>query len=1443
MRKCLTGPFLMRLSITVMVVLMAVPMPVHGAVPVSAYTYVSMLPPDTDRDGLADEVETGGWVNERAGGVPYLTDPYDPDSDDDGLTDGEEMLFNTHPNDKRDPGLYTIYEDRFETGEYIFAWTPELRSGEFRPHGHKMIGTETIVIRRGTTFNVGGPGSVDGYPVTLAWGDAIGDPARPLTPLTISGRNNCGDACNTWTVTVPLNGTVGKYKLVASNGHGWTDTLKLDVIFEMPTGLTDAQVDAYLYDGDRNNDRDKTAIWFYGDREENEKIGFTASQYDLSQFSSYVFDGEEAVRYYGRSPEDYANAIQAIHGTDNTWDASENLAKRVDQVTCFAYPLMPRISSYSTLFPGGSNLNNQCSNIAGLVTAVHRAAGIPSRLMATDHRNGNFDTSSEVWTRQYASQSYTWYTTRGWASVEGDSDLGGLCATTHVAKGIRARIARSDYGRLYYRPWYMVWPTKGSASNGNEFMIFTTNENWDWEKTQGGSQDYYWVVWDKYNVSRYDWFETAIMPYWGQYYQVDREPDDVGDPPTRPPAWYDPTPPAWSPPGTPTLYSISNGDENGDYTVDWSSVAYATSYVLQEDDNSSFGSPSTAYQGGASEFVVTGQITGTWYYQVRGGNVFGDSDWSNIQSTTVISTAGSQSLPLFSTATATPDAGTEKVRLGEILGERTLDDDGDGQFDYLVLDAAVDVVQPGSYWILAQLGSDHPDVALTGGVMATDMFQIDLEEGEQVINLIFDAYSISRTRVDGPYTLMDFLITDMEEPDPSMFVNEALDYKNDSYVTAAYRFNDFDTLDAMFARQYTDRGIDNNHDGFLEALEIDVSLDIYRPGSYTVVGELYDSRNKLVGEATWTGADAQATLRFDDLARTSGPYELRNLRLTGADGKGLDEIERAYTTQQEYRGQPTTSFTATALDTGDLGALGIGITPTTYEDVGVDTGGDGKYDYLEIRVGVDVVAPDDYQLEGWLVDQEGNLVAWAHTGPVSLAAGLHELTLAYDGRTLSDYMKSHSQTTQKFTLVALKLYTGVLEWDGMNDEVDVAFTTRAYSLDQFEPAVKGTVAFEDYMENGDGQWVGGHAPWTIVQDEAYFSPSHAWYAANAHGSLDAVVDLSQVPNSTSLELKFRTYHRLGASGDTGYVKVSSDGSNWTTVTTLSDNIESWETRVLDLSDFGNKASIYLRFELDSAGGAPDDGWYLDDVLVVGMTDSDGDGISDEDEAIYGTNPNNPDSDGDGLSDGEEVYVHGTDPNNADSDDDELSDGDEVLIYGTDPLDPDTDGDQMLDGWEVDNGLDPLVDDAGGDADGDGLTNGEEYQRGTNPCNPDTDGDGMPDSWEVDNGLNPVINDAWRDADGDGLTNGEEYQNGTDPNNPDTDGDGMPDGWEVDNGFDPLTNDAGDDADGDGLTNGEEYQMGTDPNNPDTDGDGIPDGMDPEPGRMRDKILFLPIILK
>ncbi|HWK80917.1 MAG TPA: hypothetical protein VNP95_09110 [Thermomicrobiales bacterium] len=90
-------------------------------------------------------------------------------------------------------------------------------------------------------------------------------------------------------------------------------------------------------------------------------------------------------------------------------------------------------------------------------------------------------------------------------------------------------------------------------------------------------------------------------------------------------------------------------------------------------------------------------------------------------------------------------------------------------------------------------------------------------------------------------------------------------------------------------------------------------------------------------------------------------------------------------------------------------------------------------------------------------------------------------------------------------------------------------------------------------------------------------------------------------------------------------------------------------------------------------------------------DTDGDGLSDAEEARLGTDPANPDSDDDGINDGNEVNVYKSDPLNLDTDGDTLYDGGE-LVYGTDVLNPDTDGDGVSDGDEVyitkTNPLDP-----------------------------------------------------------------------------------------------------------------------------------------------------------
>jgi transglutaminase-like putative cysteine protease len=247
---------------------------------------------------------------------------------------------------------------------------------------------------------------------------------------------------------------------------------------------------------------------------------------------------------------------------------------------------------------------------------------------------------------------------------------------------------------------------------------------------------------------------------------------------------------------------------------------------------------------------------------------------------------------------------------------------------------------------------------------------------------------------------------------------------------------------------------------------------------------------------------------------------------------------------------------------------------------------------------------------------------------------------------------------------------------------------------------------------------------------------------------------------------------------------------------------------------------------------------LDPTDDVTTGDFDGDGLSDLQEFIHGTNLTDDDSDDDGLFDGEEVLVIFTDPLNPDTDGDGISDGEEIHKgsdgYYTNPLKPDTDNDGLEDGVEIDTvGTDPT----NPDTDDDGLEDGFEYNNDFNltqdgiqrldPLNRDTDGGGVKDGTEYYNSLDPLdpTDDiTLRDTDDDGLTDEDEIELGTDLNNPDSDKDGLLDGKEV-HGFktDPLRPD----TDDDGLLDGEETVSGndgyiTEPTNNDTDGDGLND---------------------
>lgn len=271
-------------------------------------------------------------------------------------------------------------------------------------------------------------------------------------------------------------------------------------------------------------------------------------------------------------------------------------------------------------------------------------------------------------------------------------------------------------------------------------------------------------------------------------------------------------------------------------------------------------------------------------------------------------------------------------------------------------------------------------------------------------------------------------------------------------------------------------------------------------------------------------------------------------------------------------------------------------------------------------------------------------------------------------------------------------------------------------------------------------------------------------------------------------------------------------------------------------------------------------------LFFASNDCDGDGVTNGQEILDGTNPsdlcsmnyasqtiaptaawNQLDCDGDGVINGQEI-LDGTNPtglcsfvvanqtvatnanwNNSDCDGDGVKNAIEV-IDGTNPSDS-----CSFNYIHITNT--PTSQWSSADCDGDGVTNGQEILDGTNPS----------DICSFNSGnLTVTTSTAWNnaDCDGDGVTNGQEISNGTDPqdlcslviasqtvatstvwNNSDCDGDGVKNGQEITDGTDvldvcsfdythqtliPSNTWKNSDCDGDGVTNEQESQDGTNP---------------------------------
>jgi len=183
--------------------------------------------------------------------------------------------------------------------------------------------------------------------------------------------------------------------------------------------------------------------------------------------------------------------------------------------------------------------------------------------------------------------------------------------------------------------------------------------------------------------------------------------------------------------------------------------------------------------------------------------------------------------------------------------------------------------------------------------------------------------------------------------------------------------------------------------------------------------------NVITGSVTYDAATRTATFTPNALL---APYTTYVVTLTAGISDTLGNATFAPTVWAFTTGNTTSTLALTG----------------SYADWGHDGDGDGLYEQLVIRVGVQLTAAGDAVLSGSLVDTDGSKIAWACVTR-TLTTGTHFLDLAFDGAAIGGHNVDGPYTLTDLTLVHINRTDEITPTTSQRD----AYRTFAYPVNRF----------------------------------------------------------------------------------------------------------------------------------------------------------------------------------------------------------------------------------------------------------------------------------------------------------------------------------------------------------------------------------------------------------
>ncbi len=769
--------------------------------------------PDRDNDGISNQLETGGWYN-LAGG-PFVTDPNDQDTDNDGLTDGQEKLFNTNPLDSHSPGIAVRYENSFKTKQYFSTTDPAYLP--MTQGGDQYLMTQAMVIRRGTTFNIIGPATG-----TIS---ITGSGLTTLIPVQDPARGG-------WMVTVPADGTVGTYTGSISDGT-WSKSFPLYVLFELPTDLSPADVSAFAYDDDPANKKDEVAVWFIAPENRLTPDPTCTDPNTPCSLWSYRKTTGNAQAFWTEQfkKKVFVNStIVAINGVSSQSAAAQHIADWADRefrVNYSSWAADWTNAMYTWNDGTGQTMNGGgCETNANVFVSMLRSAGIPARTYLVDYSQKScgehgeqdwlcynvdeYDNSAMMW------MDHTWKAERNYGGSEWqyygnitdpvNPRTGWASGTTGVLNTLNSG------GNYYYNDYYGDFLETGGAG-------------WDWQNGSNGggmvntiwpippaeynaiNRDVEWLSKSPLEITQSPYVEILACQVWkGDGWA----PSEWQNPPGSNPNGRNASQTYVLPAGIP---DPANPLENWPYNPKPIACSPSTPTDVCNAFKASWTASCPAIPGSLS-------IIPTY--------------------TTFVP------LVINHTSGQAPE-----VQLGDITADYGKDLNGDGRFDELTIEFNVTSSMAGDY----QLGGY---IQVGENALRSSTARIALEQGEQSVQITFDGQQIGDDALDGPYQVKALWVAKAGQSVIIIDPDKMLDYQEYAYSTQAYTADQFMIQPAAIAEGITHQGVDADGNGLYDSVLVNVPLTINLPGNFTLDGTLYDNQGAFVAKASWTGSESNA---------------------------------------------------------------------------------------------------------------------------------------------------------------------------------------------------------------------------------------------------------------------------------------------------------------------------------------------------------------------------------------------------------------------------------------------------------------------------------------------------------------------------------------------------------------------------------------------------------